>query len=99
MQFGFSDKVLVDIISIIKRFERISKAVIFGSRARGDFKRISDIDLCIYGDLSTQELLLVKSKLSEIDIPWDFDVVVFDRVSPKMQASIIGDGVEIYKKK
>ncbi|MDD2498976.1 MAG: nucleotidyltransferase domain-containing protein, partial [Desulfitobacteriaceae bacterium] len=50
MKFGLRESDLAYIISAIKELSEIEKAVIFGSRAKGNYKPGSDIDLAIYGD-------------------------------------------------
>ncbi|MEN6391164.1 MAG: nucleotidyltransferase domain-containing protein [Syntrophomonas sp.] len=48
MDFGLSEERLHAIRSILLKYPQVSRALIFGSRARGDFKHHSDIDLAIY---------------------------------------------------
>ncbi|MBB6495997.1 nucleotidyltransferase domain-containing protein [Methanococcus maripaludis] len=47
MKFGIDDLKLKSIVEVIKKYS-VEKAVIFGSRARGDYKNTSDIDIAIY---------------------------------------------------
>ena len=48
MRFGLPDYRLVAIINVISKYDVINKALIFGSRARGDYQYNSDIDIAIY---------------------------------------------------
>ena len=43
---GIKPVVLDELISIAERYH-IEKLILFGSRARGDFRRTSDIDLAV----------------------------------------------------
>jgi len=45
---GIQEQVINEIISLAEKYE-IKKVVLFGSRARGDYHRSSDIDLAVYG--------------------------------------------------
>ena len=45
---GIREQVLNEIIDFAEKYD-VKKVVLFGSRARGDFKRTSDIDLAVYG--------------------------------------------------
>ena len=45
---GIREQVIVEICEIAKRCQ-VDKVLLFGSRARGDFKRTSDIDLAATG--------------------------------------------------
>lgn len=47
--FGISDFSFNCICDTLKKYEDIERALIFGSRAKGNYKKGSDIDLAIYG--------------------------------------------------
>lgn len=47
-RYGFSKEIFYIIIDVFKKYsDVIEKVLLFGSRARGDFKRTSDIDIAI----------------------------------------------------
>jgi len=50
MSFSLSDQALLLIKQAIKQFPEIKKAVIFGSRAMGNYRNGSDVDLAIFGE-------------------------------------------------
>ena len=77
MEFGLDDKVMRLIRGAIGAFE-IPKAVMFGSRAKGNFKYNSDIDICIWKNDETASDL--HSTLSALPTPYKFDVVDFDSI-------------------
>lgn len=45
---GLSDVLMTEIVALAKK-RRICRLVLFGSRARGDYRRTSDIDLAVSG--------------------------------------------------
>jgi len=46
---GLSEKDFFTIVDVFKPFQaKIEQLILFGSRARGDFKETSDIDLSIF---------------------------------------------------
>lgn len=45
---GIDGEVLGEICDLAEKYH-IQKVILFGSRARGDFKRTSDIDLAVEG--------------------------------------------------
>lgn len=49
-RFGIRDSIIEDIVNIIKEYKEVTRAVIFGSRARGDYKKASDIDIALFGE-------------------------------------------------
>jgi len=46
--FGLKEEIIEEIKGILKRHREITGALIFGSRARGDYKYNSDIDIAVY---------------------------------------------------
>ena len=58
--------------------KRLKKIILFGSYARGDYEKNSDIDLMILTDLDDEELKKYRMKIREIacDIEIDNDVVI-----------------------
>jgi len=77
MDFGLKESDLDYIIKIIKYFPEIEKAVIFGSRAKGTYKLGSDIDIAIYGEKITFDILAKLHSLLEDEspMPYEFDIV------------------------
>ncbi|MCF6092539.1 nucleotidyltransferase domain-containing protein [Microaerobacter geothermalis] len=77
MKFGLSDQDINDIVQAISRFDEIEKAVIFGSRAKGNYKRGSDIDIAIYGEkINIHTLSKLHALLEdESNMPYFFDVI------------------------
>lgn len=43
MRFGLDDKYLDELTAILRSIPEIEEAVIYGSRARGDYRRASDM--------------------------------------------------------
>ena len=74
----------------------ISKVILFGSRARGDFRRTSDIDLAATGGDFDRFALDVQEETSTLLF---FDIVNLDReVQPELLDSIRTEGRVLYEK-
>lgn len=83
------------IVTIAKK-NNINKVILFGSRARGDNKERSDIDLAVSGGQIARFAIDV-----EEDIPTllFFDVVDLDKpVQPELLDAIEQEGIIIYEK-
>ena len=67
----------------------------YGSRARGDFKGGSDIDIALDMGHKIDTLIISKivGDLEESNLPVLFDIVDFQVVSESLQKEIIKDGV------
>ncbi len=95
MRYHLTKRVEDEIISLARRCG-IEKVILFGSRARGDNRERSDIDLAIFGG-DTAEFLL--SADEEIQTLLMFDIVDLGKpVQPALRAEIERDGVILYEK-
>ena len=85
MQFGLSDQDLTYITAVIEAFAEVKKAVIFGSRAKGNYKQGSDIDIAVLGDeVSFNTIAQLHSRLEEEGpLPYFFDIVDYTHCEHK----------------
>ena len=89
---------LISLISAIGKNYSTEKIILFGSRARGDHKERSDIDLAVYG-LSKEDQSLFWSNIEDLPTLLRFDLVFVDRdTDPNLLENIEKDGVVIYEK-
>jgi uncharacterized protein len=96
--FGLDKKTFEYLITILGSLEQIDEAIIFGSRARGDYKPRSDIDLAIITHESGIDGKLL-SLIEESDILLSVDVVVItDTINATLLKAINKEGKSIYKK-
>ena len=70
------------------------KIILFGSRAKGDFNRHSDIDIGIMpkNGYDRRKLISIKEKLEEMNIPYKVDVVDISRVSNIFRKKAMKEG-------
>lgn len=81
-KFGLPDDTYFLIKNCLKQFSEIEQVKIFGSRAKGNFKPYSDIDLVLFGNNLTEKLVLhIKSELEELPTPYKFDVVDYKTIT------------------
>ncbi|MDK2800368.1 MAG: uncharacterized protein PWP27_1930 [Clostridiales bacterium] len=85
MNFGLKEFELAYIIDAIKQFHEIEKAVIFGSRAKGNYKPGSDVDIGIYGENITFDTVSALHAMLEEKgpLPYFFDIVDYTHLSYK----------------
>ncbi|MFA5480637.1 MAG: nucleotidyltransferase domain-containing protein [Candidatus Muiribacteriota bacterium] len=78
LEFGLNENVIKQICSVFESFPEIKKVIIYGSRAVGNFKDGSDIDLTLIGDNIEFEILTkLLNELDDLLLPYQFDVSVF----------------------
>jgi len=92
-------KELIDeIVKLIREEIDVDKIVIFGSSVREDNRRISDIDIALFG--VKEKSALLKTKLNEeIRTLKDIDVIFFDELkNDEIKKRILDEGIVIYEK-
>jgi len=80
--YGLSSRVRLEIESILSSFPSITGVEIFGSRAMGNYKSGSDIDLVLYGSNLDEKILFslhVKLESSPL-IPHHVDLVAWELI-------------------
>lgn len=94
MKYGLSKEVYEKIKKVIDN-NREHKIVLFGSRARGDFKETSDIDLAVLSDITRDEQYKIMNEIDLLDIIYKVDIVFVDsNTKAELIESIKRDGVE-----
>ncbi len=77
---GLSDEQLTLIQNTIAQCPRVTKAVVFGSRAKGNFKKYSDVDIALFGDLEPRDSSHIELELEELPIIYKFDVLWYNEL-------------------
>ena len=92
---GIKPVVLDEIKRIAEEYE-VKRVILFGSRARGDYHRASDIDLAVEGGRITDFILDVKEATSTL---LNFDIVDLEKTAPgKFSDAIKKEGIVLYEK-
>lgn len=80
--FGIESESYQRIVKALSQFREIDEAIVFGSRAMGNYKKGSDIDLALLGkELTTNHIFRIRSYLNEeLAIPYNVDIVHYDTV-------------------
>ena len=95
-KFGLPEDVFADIINTLRRYPEITHAKIFGSRAKGNYKRYSDVDIAIFADSGHYLAADVKDALEELDTIYYFDVLHYEKTpNSEIKSHIDRVGVEI----
>ena len=100
--FGLLEKDINYITNTLSKFSEIDSGIIFGSRAIGNYKKGSDIDLALVGkNITNSTLFSVSDYLNEVyPIPYFFDIVHYDNLSnDNLKKHIDSYGKVIYSKK
>ena len=100
MKYGLSESTVEKICAVFSGFPEIKQAVLYGSRAKGNFKPGSDIDLTLYGASLTPRLCAtIAEALDELLLPYEIDLSLFDSLdSVELREHIARAGVVFYSR-
>lgn len=94
MEFGIREEIWKKIKEVIQKYHYEFK--IFGSRARGDYRKNSDIDIAILGNVSEEDEMKIKNDLDEIDMEYMLDIVLVEQLkNENLRKNIEREGVLI----
>ena len=86
--------------AVLARFPEVEKALLYGSRAKGNYKPGSDIDLALVGSkLSSSVLTCINNELDDLLLPHRIDTLIFAKITqPDLIDHIERVGVVFYDK-
>ena len=98
--FGLFNKDIQKINTVFENFPQIQEVVIYGSRAKGNYKPYSDIDLTLIGENLSQKLLFnIEIELDNLLLPYIFDINIKEKITnPEFLDHINRVGKAFYKK-
>lgn len=81
MPYGLEKETIEKIIGIFAQYGAVQEAIIYGSRAKGNYKPGSDIDLTLKGDdLNLKILNQISLSLDELLLPYTFDLSIYHHI-------------------
>ena len=100
MKYGLSQTVIAKVCAVFARFVAIEKAVLYGSRAKGNFKAGSDIDLTLFGgNLKPSQSGEIAEALDDLLLPYTFDLSLYAELNhAKLREHIDRVGVVFYER-
>lgn len=81
MKFGLDDNTISEIRAVFNQYPKVDGVLIYGSRAIGNYRPGSDIDLAVLGPQLTQsETLKIAADLEDLETLYRFDVLLYDKL-------------------
>jgi len=99
MKYGLSDKTLGTLDSIFRKYPGIKECILYGSRAKGNYRAGSDIDLSLKtgDDFGFTDLLRIAGDFDDSDMPYFVDISIYGDISnPELKAHIDRVGKVLY---
>jgi len=98
--YGLPPHVLERLNAVFRRWPQIDRAILYGSRAKGNFRTGSDIDLCLEADtMQIAELLKLCGEIDDLLLPWKVDLALKHTIeNSELVAHIERVGVPVYER-
>lgn len=80
--YGLKDDTIEKIRGVFAKYSQVRKVVLYGSRAKGNYKAGSDVDLTLYGqalDLSVANK--ISNDIDDLLLPYSFDISIFEQIA------------------
>ncbi len=68
----------LSILNIFKKSAVVEKVVLYGSRAKENYKSYSDVDLTVFGQLSLIDLQKIENQIDDLNLPYIVDLSRYD---------------------
>jgi predicted nucleotidyltransferase len=99
MRFGLKERAITRINEVFAASPEIERVILYGSRAKGNSRNGSDIDLTIVGDgVTSSHLSRVELALDDLLLPYTIDLSLLRQIdNPDLLAHIERVGVVFYE--
>ena len=83
LRFGLKETTIQKIGNALSHYPQVEKAILYGSRAKGNYKNGSDIDLTLRGgtDLTLNVLYRIMDELDDLLLPYTIDLSIYNHIS------------------
>ncbi|MFN7913313.1 MAG: restriction endonuclease subunit S [Bacteroidota bacterium] len=100
MKFGLEQHIIDKLIAVFEQHSKVDKALVFGSRAKGNYRNDSDIDIAIKGqDLNTDDIIAMSVAFEEKGITHKIDLINYETIKePDLKDHINRVGIELYSR-
>lgn len=84
MIYGLTDTDLQKLTMLFARNRKIERVILYGSRAKGNYKPFSDIDITLIGEgLTRSDVNRLASDIDDLLLPYQFDISIFASLKNK----------------
>ncbi len=99
-RFGLPLHAVEKLCAVFRAYPQVERVILYGSRAKGNYRVGSDIDLTVEGEgLSLAQLLAMESQIDELLLPWMVDLSLKDHIdNPALLDHIARVGLTFYER-
>lgn len=81
LKFGLKIQTIDILVSVFSKYSQIKNVKIYGSRAKGNFRPGSDIDICLIApDLNLTDLLKIENEIDDLLLPYKLDLCLYHMI-------------------
>jgi len=81
MQYGLKKESIEKVNRIFAQYDKVEEVILYGSRAKGNYKPGSDIDLTLKGkELNLKLLNKISLELDDLLLPYTFDLSIYHHI-------------------
>lgn len=82
MKYGLKETTIDRIKKVFSNYPEIERVILYGSRAKGNYKKGSDIDLTLIGSrLSNTTINKISCELDDLLLPYIFDLSIYHHIT------------------
>jgi uncharacterized protein len=99
-QFGLKLATINKILGVFEHYPEVESAILYGSRAKGNYRNGSDIDLTLTGEQLTYRILgRIEDEIDDLLLPYLFDISIFSHIEdPDVVDHINRVGIPFYQR-
>ena len=99
LPLGLSETIRDSLDDVFAQFPKVDRALVYGSRATGNYRPNSDIDLAVLAPaMSGREFSRLWMALDDLPILFRLDVSLWHEVTnPALKQAMIDDGIPLYQ--
>ena len=100
MNYGLTEKTIAAMQRVFEKYVQVEKAILYGSRAKGNYSNGSDIDLVLVGEeLDLSQMFKMELELDDLMLPYKIDLALLHQIENKELVDHINRrGVFFYEK-
>lgn len=80
--YGLEKEDIDKILLVFNKHPEVEKAILYGSRAKGNYKPHSDIDISLVGEnLTLSQQFAIETELDDLMLPYKMDISIFHKIA------------------
>ncbi|WP_256005515.1 nucleotidyltransferase domain-containing protein [Pedobacter deserti] len=81
MRYGLKESTISAMQEVFGKFPKVERVLLYGSRAKGNFRPGSDIDLVLVApELSLGQLHHIEMELDDLLLPYQLDIALYHHI-------------------